>query len=91
MEAKQAGKAVIAFPRGGLPELVEHEVDGLLCRAASKSALIEALRAYLGDPTLARAHGAAAAVSSARVCKADFGISWREVYAAAKHDTRNHG
>lgn len=88
MEAKQAGKAVIAFARGGLPELIEHGVDGLLCREATKSALVQALRAYLENPAMAREHGAAAAVTSTRFGNARFGASWREVYATATLDPR---
>jgi glycosyltransferase involved in cell wall biosynthesis len=88
MEAKQAGKAVIAFPRGGLPELIEDGVDGLLCREATTSALVQALRAYLENPAMAREHGTAAAVTSTRFGNARFGANWREVYASATHDTR---
>ena len=88
MEAKQAGKAVIAFPRGGLPELIEHGVDGLLCREATKSALVQALRAYLENPAMAREHGGAAAVTSTRFGNGRFDASWREVYAAAAPATR---
>lgn len=90
MEAKQAGKAVIAFPRGGLPELIEHGVDGLLCREATKSALVEALKSYLENPAMAREHGAAAAVSSTRFGNARFGARWREVYTTAMHDTKHN-
>jgi glycosyltransferase involved in cell wall biosynthesis len=88
MEAKQAGKAVITFPRGGLPELIVDGVDGLLCREATKSALVQALRTYLENPAMAREHGAAAAFTSTRFGNARFGASWREVYATATRDTR---
>jgi glycosyltransferase involved in cell wall biosynthesis len=88
MEAKQAGKAVIAFPRGGLPELIENGVDGLLCREATKSALVQALKAYLENPAMAREHGAAAAVTNKRFGNARFGASWHEVYATATRDAR---
>jgi glycosyltransferase involved in cell wall biosynthesis len=88
MEAKQAGKAVIAFPRGGLPELIEHGVDGLLCCEATPSALTRALKAYLENPAMAREHGSAAAFTSTRFGNARFGASWREVYATATRDTR---
>jgi glycosyltransferase involved in cell wall biosynthesis len=86
MEAKRAGKPAIAFPRGGLPELIEHGVDGLLCRDATKSALAQALKAYLQNPALAREHGAATAVTGTRFGNTCFGARWREVYAAAGRD-----
>lgn len=88
MEAKQAGRAVIAFPRGGLPELIEHGADGLLCREASKSALVQALKTYLENPAMARAHGAAAAVTGTRFGNDCFGTNWREVYANATREMR---
>jgi glycosyltransferase involved in cell wall biosynthesis len=90
MEAKQAGKAVIGFPRGGLPELIEHRVDGLLCSEATKSALVQALKAYLEDPAMAREHGAATAATGTRFGNAFFGANWRDVYATAKHETRRN-
>lgn len=83
MEAKQAGRAIIAFPRGGLPELIEHGVDGLLCREATQAALVEALRIYLINPGMARAHGATARASSARFGNKRFGANWSEVYELA--------
>jgi len=80
MEAKQAGRAVIAFPRGGLPELIDDGTDGLLCREATKSALVQALKTYLEHPAMAQEHGAAARIRT-RFGNTRFGASWREVYA----------
>lgn len=84
MEAKQAGRAVIAFPRGGIPELVDHGVDGLLCGEATRSALAEAMKAYLENPAMVRDHSVAATTASARFGNAQFGASWSEVYASAQ-------
>lgn len=83
IEAKQAGRAVIAFPRGGIPELIEHEADGLVCAAATVSALVVALRRYLAEPDLARRHGAAGRRSLERLGIPQFGPKWRDVYRAA--------
>jgi glycosyltransferase involved in cell wall biosynthesis len=84
VEAKQAGRAVIGFPRGGIPELVEHGVDGVVCAEASVAALASALRQYLKDPDLARRHGEAARLSLARLEIPQFGWKWRAVYRAAE-------
>lgn len=44
LEAKALGKPVVVFPRGGLPEMVRHQIDGYICREATAEALIEALK-----------------------------------------------
>lgn len=64
LEAKAAGIPSVVFPRGGMPELVEHEKTGLICREATAAALAEALRRYLGDEELRRAHGKRARTSA---------------------------
>ena len=50
MEAKAAGLPSVVFPSGGLPEMIEHGVDGFICRDKSVEALTEALNLYLTDP-----------------------------------------
>lgn len=82
MEAKAAGIAAIVFPSGGLPEMIEHGVDGYICRDKTVGALEEALRFYLDDPSLARRHGAAAQDSLARLGIPDFARRWLAVYEA---------
>jgi glycosyltransferase involved in cell wall biosynthesis len=81
MESKLVGRAAIVFPRGGLPELIEHGIDGLICREPSTGALVEALRTYLADPGLSAAHGKAALATSGRFGNAQFGKRWAEVYS----------
>jgi glycosyltransferase involved in cell wall biosynthesis len=83
MEAKQAGRAVVGFPRGGIPELIEHGVDGLVCDEASVPALASALRQYLSDPDLVRRHSDSARVSLERLEIPQFGLRWHGVYRAA--------
>jgi glycosyltransferase involved in cell wall biosynthesis len=83
MEAKQAGRAVVGLPRGGIPELIEHGVDGLICAEVSISALSSALREYLSDPDLACRHGEAAQLSLERLEIPQFGQKWRAVYRLA--------
>lgn len=80
IEAKQAGKAAIVFPRGGLPELIEHGVDGLICREPTVSALVEAMQLYLTDMARAQSNGAMACASLSRLGIHQFAQKWREVY-----------
>jgi glycosyltransferase involved in cell wall biosynthesis len=83
MEAKQAGRAVVGFPRGGIPELIEHGVDGLICTEATAMGLARVIGQYLSDPDLARLHGEAARLSLVRLEIPQFGQKWSAVYRAA--------
>jgi len=49
LEAMAYGKAVIASRVGGIPELVEHDVHGLLVPPADEEALARAIRLLLDD------------------------------------------
>jgi len=81
MEAKQAGRAAIVFPRGGLPELIDHGIDGLICREATEVALVDSLLTYFSDAELSAKHGAAALATSGRFGNADFGKRWADIYS----------
>jgi len=52
VEAKQAGVPSVVFPSGGLPELIEHEVDGRICEAKTADSLKQALDQMLALPDL---------------------------------------
>ena len=54
VEAMAAGTPVIASAVSGIPELVEHEVNGLLVAPEDPEALADALLRLHGDPALAR-------------------------------------
>lgn len=43
MEAKREGTPSVVYPSGGLPETVEHKVDGVVCRESSVAALVEGI------------------------------------------------
>ena len=49
LEAKSVGLPVVAFARGALPELVEHQVTGVLCQDMTVESLITGFRCFLDD------------------------------------------
>ena len=62
IESFARGRAVVATDGGGIPDLVTHEVEGLLVPPADTIALASALERVLGDQELAERMGAAARV-----------------------------
>ena len=64
-EAMAVGKPVVAARAGGLPEIVEHEVTGLLVPPGDLAACAAAVTRLLGDPALRARLGAAARVHAA--------------------------
>ncbi len=57
LEAMSLGKPVLASRSGGLPELIEHGVNGLLFEKKDASGLVEAVRELAGNPELAAEMG----------------------------------
>lgn len=57
MEAMAAGRPVIASRRGGIPELVEHGVNGLLFAAGDAADLAMQLARLVSDPDLRQRAG----------------------------------
>lgn len=90
MEAKQQGRPSIVFPCGGLPELIEHGVDGIVCGEAKVEPLIEAMALYLREPELARRHGRAASSSISKLGVNKFATRWREIYDRASSQGRQN-
>ncbi len=60
LEAMACGKAVVATHVGGIPELIEHDVTGLLVPPADEGALAIAIEALLQDGARRARLGAAA-------------------------------
>ena len=89
-EAKQAGKPSVVFPMGGLSELVEHEVDGFVCRDVTVEALIEGIRFFLQNSERAKAAGAAARHSLVeKFGLPDFRKQWAEVFTGTVPATQH--
>jgi glycosyltransferase involved in cell wall biosynthesis len=57
LEARAVGVPVICTDMGGLPEMVEHGVDGLVVPSGRPRALSDAIRQLSVDPILAREMG----------------------------------
>jgi glycosyltransferase involved in cell wall biosynthesis len=59
IEAMAAGKPVVATSVGGVPDVVEHGVSGILVRAGDVEALASAVEGVIRDPTRGRLMGEA--------------------------------
>jgi len=57
MEAMASGRAVVSTAISGIPELVEHGINGLLVQPGDAAALAEAMKTLLADPQRAREMG----------------------------------
>lgn len=57
VEAMSAGKPLIGTTVGGIPEIIEHEYNGLLCEPASVESLAEAMARLLEEATLRKEYG----------------------------------
>jgi glycosyltransferase involved in cell wall biosynthesis len=57
MEAMAAGLPVVSTPLGGIPEMVEHEVNGELVPERDPAAICAAMERLISDPERARRFG----------------------------------
>lgn len=60
LEAKSAGLPTVAFPTGGVPELIRDGEDGLLCSEPTAQSLADTLETYITDERKRTEAGAAA-------------------------------
>lgn len=83
VEAKQAGLPSIVFDGGGLSELVEDGVDGIVVRERTAAALAAAMLRYCDDPERARADGERALASlTERLGLPHYAARWRAIFDA---------
>ena len=54
LEAMAAGVPVLASNVGGVPDLIEHEVTGLLCDPERPESFPDALARFLDDPPFSK-------------------------------------
>jgi glycosyltransferase involved in cell wall biosynthesis len=81
LEAMAIGRPVIASAIGGLPEIVEDGVTGLLVAPGNAISLADAIERLLGDPDLAASLVAGATGRIAeRFSGERYRASWRELY-----------
>ena len=59
LQAASAGVPIVAFRAGGVPEVVQDGVNGLLVEPGDVDGLVQAIEALLGDPARASAMGRA--------------------------------
>lgn len=79
-EAKNFSKPSIVSPNGGLPELIQHEVDGLILDSASTADIIDTISVILRGEYDPVSMGLAAKDSLLKRFNADrFALQWAEV------------
>jgi glycosyltransferase involved in cell wall biosynthesis len=84
LEAMAAGRPVVATRVAGIPDVVEHDVNGLLVPARDPAALAAALERLAREPeTRARLAAAARATAETRLTWSAAAQAFEESYAQA--------
>lgn len=89
IEAMACKTAVVASAVGGIPEIVEHEVSGILVEPENPQALTAGLRRVLTDGNLRRAiaeQGYARVME--RFCVTHNGAAYLQAFASLLHGQR---
>jgi glycosyltransferase involved in cell wall biosynthesis len=87
LEAKRLGVPAIVYPSGGLPELVQHGVTGLICHDKSASGLLEHLKTLLDQPeTFHQMKDACLQEYERRFSEDRFRLQWLDVVKEALVD-----
>lgn len=80
LEAKRAGTPSVVTPVGPFREMIEHRIDGWICRDVSAEAIAEGLLYFLRDPRVILEAGNAAARSSRSFGLEHFESEWTTVF-----------
>lgn len=83
LEAKSQGLPSVVFPTAGIPEAMNHRVDGYICRDKSAQALYEGIRYFLDNPAALKAAGEAAKGSLKHFSRERISDQWAEVFKKA--------
>lgn len=60
LEAMAAGRAIVSSDQGGMPELIQHNINGLLAQTGSPESFVTCLGRLIDDPALRERLGTAA-------------------------------
>jgi len=91
MEYMGAGRPVVATRVGGLPEMIEHEVHGLLFEKRNPHALAEAIARLLRSPSEREAMGASALERQRERFEIDEAARWTERLYEELYDGTKRG
>lgn len=89
VEAKRAGVPSIVFRSGGLPELVQHRVDGYVCAEKTAAALRDGIESFLSEGSEARREAgrqARRSLETLGITRGAFASRWLAVYRDAAAD-----
>ena len=81
VEAKKYARPCIVYPNGGMPELIEDGVDGIVCPQPTAEALYLAMMKYVGEEGLAERQGKASesSVKALGIDREHFEEKWNGV------------
>ena len=91
LEAMAAGLPVIASDVGGISEIVDDDLTGILLPAGEAAALAEALRSLLADPVTRSRMGDEARARTSRFSTRSWMERLTAVYSELPTKTRRHG
>jgi glycosyltransferase involved in cell wall biosynthesis len=86
LDAMHFGLPIVASEVGGIPEIVEHKVNGLLIAPGSARELIAAIQRVVTDPGLRESMRRENRNKAARFGVARMATSYESIYRSILHD-----
>ncbi|WP_149273576.1 glycosyltransferase family 4 protein [Pareuzebyella sediminis] len=82
VEAKKYSTPSIIFRSGGMPELIEHGVNGYVCESSTSANIVKGILYYLEKPERIELHGinAKASIKDLKIDYANFKQKWLWVF-----------